>query len=73
MSGNKHQNVLRNMLDELQQLDREVDVANINALIYAIHVINENEMIKSTLKRKDLRLSAPSTVLNKIEKLVGGA
>jgi hypothetical protein len=47
MSGNKHQNKLAHMLSELQYLDREVDVARINALVYAIHVINENELLKA--------------------------
>ena len=73
MSANKHQNQLRQMLSELQHLNREEDESRINALIYAIHVINENEMIKSTINQRDLRLAAPSTVLNKIKKLVGGS
>jgi hypothetical protein len=47
MSGNRHQNQIKEMLSELQQLDREVDEARINALIYAIHVINENELLKA--------------------------
>jgi len=44
---NRHQNILKDILDELQQLNREVDEARINALIYAIHVINENELLKA--------------------------
>jgi len=69
----RHQNTLKDMLGELQHLNREVDESRINALTYAIHVINENEMIKSTINQRDLRLAAPSTVLNKIKKLVGGS
>ena len=43
---NRHQNVLKDMLDELQHLDREEDVARINALIEAIGWANKIEALK---------------------------
>tara|TARA_B100001094_G_C17485328_1_gene463865 strand:- start:44 stop:199 length:156 start_codon:yes stop_codon:yes gene_type:complete len=49
---NRHQNVLKDMLDELQYIDQDVDEARINALIYAIHVINENEMLKAKIDKR---------------------
>jgi len=51
-SRNRHQNRLKDMLDELQHLDRHLDEARINALIYAIHAINRLELLEKEQKKR---------------------
>ena len=45
---NRHQNTLKDMLEELQYKDDPNDTARINALLMGIHAINALELLKGS-------------------------